>query len=78
MSRYHVVFHLDEPSRGCADQVFRSIENQLDDVGENNAEVELVAHGSGVKALVQGPDSHAHQVEPLAAKGLALLPVPIP
>jgi len=70
MNKYRVVFHLDEPSQCCADQVFRNIENLLDDQGENNVEVELVANGGGVKALVKGPDSHAEQIEPLAAKGV--------
>ena len=70
MNKYRVVFHLDEPSKGRADQVFRNIENLLDDLGENNLEVELVANGGGVKALVEGPDSHAEQVGQLAARGV--------
>lgn len=70
MNQYRVVFHLDEPRKGRADQVFRNIENLLDDLGENNVEVELVANGGGVKAFVKGPDSHAEQVERLAAKGV--------
>ena len=70
MDKFRVIFHLDEPSKGRADQVFRNIENLLADLGENNVEVELVANGGGVKALVKGPDSHAEQVEPLAAKGV--------
>ena len=61
MNKYRVVFHLDEPSKGRADQVFRNIENLMDDLGENNVGVELVANGGGVKALVKGPDSHAEQ-----------------
>ena len=57
MNKYRVVFHLDEPSKGRAGQVFRNIENLLDDLGENNVEVELVANGGGVKTLlVNGPD----------------------
>ncbi|MDO9066255.1 MAG: DsrE family protein [Chloroflexota bacterium] len=63
-----MVFHFDEPSKGRADQVFRNIENLLDDLGENNVEVELVANGGGVKALVKGPDSHAEQIGRLAAR----------
>ncbi|MHB0987648.1 MAG: DsrE family protein [Bellilinea sp.] len=70
MNKYHVVFHLDEPSKGRADQVFRNIENLLADLGEDNVEVELVANGGGVKALVKDPNSHAEQIEPLAAKGV--------
>lgn len=70
MNKYRVVFHLDEPGKDRADLVFRNIENLLADLGENNVEVELVANGGGVKALVKGPDSHAEQIERLAAKGV--------
>lgn len=70
MNKYRVVFHLDEPSKGRADQVFRNIEYLLADLGEGNVDVELVANGGGVRALVKGPDSHAGQVESLAAKGV--------
>jgi intracellular sulfur oxidation DsrE/DsrF family protein len=70
MNKYRVVFHLDEPSKGRADQVFRNIENLLADLGDNNVEVELVANGGGVKALVKDSDSRAEQIDPLAAKGV--------
>ena len=45
MNEYRVVFHLDKPSKGCADQVFGNIKNLLADLGEANVEVELVANG---------------------------------
>jgi len=32
--------------------VFRNIENPLHDLGENNAEVELVANGGGVNVIL--------------------------
>lgn len=51
MDKYRVVFHLDEPIRDRADRVFRNIENPLDDLGENNVEVELVANGGGVNMI---------------------------
>lgn len=70
MDKYRVVFHLDEPSRSCADQVFRNSDNLLADLGENNVEVEVVANGGGVKALVKGLGSHAEHVEEFAAKGV--------
>ncbi len=70
MDKYRVVFHLDEPSKGRADQVFMNIENLLADLGESNVEIELVANGGGVNALLKGPDSHAEQVEQLATKGV--------
>ncbi len=58
------------PARAVPTRVFRNIENLLSDLGENNVEVELVANGGGVKALVTSPDSHAAQIDPLAAKGV--------
>ena len=70
MAKYRVVFHLDEPSKGRAKQVLKNIENLIDDLGENNVEIELVANGGGVKALVKGPESHAEQVEKLTGKGV--------
>jgi intracellular sulfur oxidation DsrE/DsrF family protein len=70
MDKYRVVFHLDEPSKSRADQVFGNIENLLADLGESNVEVELVANSGGVKALVKGPASRAEQVQRLAAKGV--------
>jgi|SRR5665811_710053 len=70
VNKYRVVFHLAGPSKGRADQVFRNIENLLDDLGENNVEVELVANGGGVNTLVNGPDSRAEQVGPLASRGV--------
>ncbi len=73
MARYHVLFHLDEPSKGRADQVFRNIENLLADFGDGEIEVELVANGGGVKALAQGSDANPEQVAALAAKGVRLV-----
>jgi intracellular sulfur oxidation DsrE/DsrF family protein len=72
VKKYRVVFHIDESSKGRADQVFRNIENLLDDLGENNVEVELVANGGGVKALINDPDSDAEQANHLAARGVLL------
>ena len=70
MNKYRVVFHLNEPSKVRVAQVFRNIDNLLDDMSENNVEVKLVANGDGVKALVKGPDSHAEHVGRLAARGV--------
>lgn len=52
MDKCRVVFHLDEPRNDRADRVFRNIENPLDDLGENNVEVELVANGGGVNVIL--------------------------
>jgi len=79
LNKYRVVFHLDEPGKGRTDQVFKKIENLLDDLGENTVEVELVANGGGVYVLVKGPDSHSEQVGRLSTRGEFFSPpVPIP
>ena len=70
MTDYRVLFHLDEPSKGRAEQVLRNIENLLADLGEKNVQVELVANGGGVKALVRNPDSDEALIKSLAQKGV--------
>jgi len=52
MDKYRVVFHPDETRKDRADRVFRNIENLLDDLGENNVEVELVANDGGVNVIL--------------------------
>jgi len=70
MKKYHVVFHIDEHSKGRADQALRNIENLLNDLGQDHVEIELVANGGAVKEFVKGTDSHADQVEKLVARGV--------
>ena len=52
MTDYRVVFHLDEPSRGRAEQVLGNLANLLNDLGEQNVAVELLANGGGVRMLL--------------------------
>ncbi len=68
MANYKVIFHLDEPSKGRADQVMMNITNLLNDLGDGNVEVELLANGGGVRALARGPEGQADQVELLAKR----------
>jgi len=70
MTDYRVLFHLDEPSKGRAEQVLRNIENLLADLGEENVRVELVANGGGVKAFVRGSDTDETLINTLAQKGV--------
>jgi intracellular sulfur oxidation DsrE/DsrF family protein len=70
MTTYRVLFHLDEPSKGRAEQVLRNIENLLADLGDENVQVEMVANGGGVKALVQSPDTFEELIEKLARRGV--------
>jgi intracellular sulfur oxidation DsrE/DsrF family protein len=70
MKRYRVIFHIDEPSKGRADQVLMNITNLLDDLGQDVVEVELLANGGGVRAMARESEGSARQVEVLAQRGV--------
>ncbi len=70
MAKYKVIFHIDEPSKGRADQVMGNITNLLNDLGDGNVEVELLTNGGGVRALARGPEGQADAVELLAKRGV--------
>ena len=70
MAKYKVVFHIDEPSKGRADQVLMNITNLLNDLGDDNLAVELLANGGGVRALTKESDGQAEQVASLAKRGV--------
>jgi intracellular sulfur oxidation DsrE/DsrF family protein len=70
MKKYRVIFHIDEPSKGRANQVLMNITNLLDDLGQDVVEVELLANGGGVRAMARGSESAAGQVEVLAQRGV--------
>jgi intracellular sulfur oxidation DsrE/DsrF family protein len=70
MKRYRVIFHIDEPSKGRADQVLMNITNLLDDLGQDEVEVELLANGGGVRAVAKGSEGAAGQIEVLAERGV--------
>jgi intracellular sulfur oxidation DsrE/DsrF family protein len=70
MEKYRVVFHLGEGGKPRADMALRNIQNVMDDLGTTNVEVELVANGEGVIALLRVPDLHGEQVAKLLAKGV--------
>ncbi len=72
MASYRVVFHLDEGGRGRADLVLRNIANLLADLGADNVEVELVANGEGLLALLKTPNLHGETVVRLAAQGVRI------
>ncbi len=62
MDKYKVIFHIDEPSKGRAEQVLMNIINLLDDLGDGNVDVELLANGGGVRALTKEANGQAEQV----------------
>jgi uncharacterized protein len=68
--KYKVIFHIDEPSKGRTVQVLMNITNLLDDLGDGNVEVELLANGGGVRALLKETDDQAEQVGALSKRGV--------
>jgi len=70
MEKYRVVIHLDESGKARGELVLRNIENLIADLGENNVEIELVANGEGITALLKSPNLHGEQVERFSAKGV--------
>jgi len=69
MKTYQVVFYIDEPTQGRAEQVLSNIHNLLDDMGNNAIEVELLANGSGVRILTKDGD-YVNQIRSLSARGV--------
>ncbi len=70
MAGYKVIFHIDEPSKGRAEQVLMNITNLLDDLGDGSVDVELLANGGGVRALAKASEIPAGTVEALAQRGV--------
>lgn len=70
MEKCRAVFHLDEGGRARAGLALTNIENLLADLGENSVEVELVANGEGILALLKSPNLHGAKVDALAGKGV--------
>jgi uncharacterized protein len=76
VTKNKVIFHLDEPSKGRAEQVLSNIANLLNDMGEDTVEVELLANGGGVYALVKRSDGISSPVESLSARGVRFVACP--
>lgn len=70
MEKYKAVFHVDEGLKARGDLVLTNIENLIADLGQNNVEIELVANGEGIIALLKTPNLHGEQVQRLGAKGV--------
>lgn len=70
MDKNKVVFHIDEPSKGRGEQVLMNITNLLNDLGDDNVSVELLANGGGVRSLLKEADGLSEQVEALARRGV--------
>ena len=53
MSKYQVIFHLDEDDPFRVNLVLNNIRNLLEDLGEDHLELELVAYASGLKLFLK-------------------------
>ena len=73
MATYRVVFHIDEGTIARANMVLHNIQNLIDDLGQDEVEVALVANGEGVKALLRSPNVHKRQINKLAEQGVRFL-----
>lgn len=70
ITKYKVIFHIDEPSKGRTEQVLMNITNLLNDLGDSNVTVELLANGGGVRALAKESEGQADQVVALTKRGV--------
>ncbi len=73
MGRYRVVFHIDEGTITRANMVLHNIQNLIDDLGQDEVEVALVANGEGVKAFLRMANVHKRQIGRLADQGVEFL-----
>jgi intracellular sulfur oxidation DsrE/DsrF family protein len=70
MNRYRVLVHLDESNHARVTLVLNNIDNLIADLGQGNVDVELVANGGGVNALLSGSNEQAGHIAMLAARGV--------
>ena len=66
MDKYKVVFHVDEQDK--TDLALNNISNLIIDIGEENLEIEMVANGDAVKALVRSTSKFGLMFKDLADK----------
>lgn len=70
MKLYKVVFHIDESFKARAQQVLANITNLLDDLGDDNVQVELLANGDAVRMFLKAPDNFSEQIRSLVKRGV--------
>jgi len=70
MASYRAVFHLNEDADARIGMVLNNIQNLLDNLGAENTQVELVANGTGVNALLKANPLYAERVAQLHQAGV--------
>ncbi len=73
MERYRVVFHVDEGNGARVILALNNTGNLTADLGEDNVEVELVANGEGIMALLKTQYLNKEQIAELAPKGIRFI-----
>ena len=69
MSKYKVIFHIDEDDPFRVNLVLNNINNLIEDLGSEDVELELVAYARGIKIfLIDSP--YAKNMENLADAGV--------
>ncbi len=69
--RYRVLIHVDEGDPAKHAAVLRNVANLLDDLGADQTQIEIVAHGLGLDLLTNA-SGYAAQVGALHARGVML------
>jgi intracellular sulfur oxidation DsrE/DsrF family protein len=68
LKKYEVIFHIDEI--GKSELVLGNINNLINDLGEENLEVELLANSDSVKLMLVDSNEFSEQINSLKQKNV--------
>ena len=68
MKRYQVIFHIDETLKSKL--VLGNINNLINDLGEENLEIELLANSEAVKLMLKDSNEFSEQLSSLKQKNI--------
>lgn len=71
--RYRVVFHSNRAGKAQHDLLLNNMEHVLDEFGEQNIVIALVAHGDGIDLLLKQTKPPRERLAKLAERGVQLL-----
>jgi len=70
---YRVVFHTNRSGKAQHDLLLNNVENVLNEFGEQNITVAIVAHGDGIDLLLKQSKLPRERLAQLAERGVQLL-----
>jgi len=70
---YRVVFHTNRSGKAQHDLLLNNIENVLDEFGEQNITIAVVAHGDGIDLMLKQSKLPRERLAKLADRGVQLL-----